>query len=67
MDDKNDSGSRVEISKCYEKLRAADDMNNSMLRDQGSRLYEQLRAMDDMKDLGSHESRVLDVVNNSGL
>ena len=43
------------------------DINDSTLSAQGFGCYEQHRVLGDMNDLGFHDHKPLDVVNNSGL
>ena len=63
----NDSMLWVKGSRCYEQFRDMDDINGIMLWAQGSRCYELVKVVNDMTNLGSHELKALDTMNNSGL
>ena len=63
----NDSRLWEQASRCYEKVRLVDEMSYSRSWAQGFGRYEQLKVVDYMNDLGSHELKSLDAMNNLGL
>ena len=67
VDDMNDFRSWDEGSRCYEQLKVLVDMKEFKLCASGSRCYEQLKVVDDMNDLGSHDLRPQNAMNNSSL
>ena len=63
----NDFRSWDEGSEFYEQLKVIVDMKDFELYAPSTRCYEQLKILDDMNDLGSHDLRPLDDMNNSSL